>query len=212
MAAEATDADPVARGPGAGRRRRDGAGAASPSDGGTLRGRRGRFRGRAGPALALAAAVLLAVAGGRWARAALRGPLAAVPGLAGDSVATLLLVLRPADCDSYRPLLAEWDRLHRRGDVRVVGAVVDGPKGAAARDSLAGRLGVDFRLRHDLGGVAEKLALRLGYIATPLSVMLDRRGRPRAVVPPVPGRGRADGAARVAAAHLDLLAAGEGPP
>jgi hypothetical protein len=208
VAAEATDADPAARGPGAGRR--------PPS--GVASGRRGGGaarigpRIRAGPVLALAGLALVAAAGARWARAEARGPLAAVPVLAGDSAATLLAILRPGDCESYRPLVAAWDRLHRRGDVRVVGAVVDGPEAAAARDSLEERLGVAFPLRHDLGDAAETLALRLGYGATPLSVLLDRRGRPRAAVPPAGGRRGAEAASRVADAHLGLLADEEAAP
>lgn len=209
MAAEVTDAAPAARGPGAGRR--PPSGVASGRRGVGAR-RPGGLRGRAGPLLALAGLALAAAAGARWARAEARGPLAAVPALAGDSVATLLAVLRPGDCESYRPLVAAWDRLHRRGDLRVVGAVVDGPGAAAARDSLEERLGVAFRLRHDLGDAAETLALRLGYSATPLSVLLDRRGRPRAAVPPAAGRRGAEAVSRVAEVHLGPLAGGEAAP
>lgn len=166
---------------------------------------RDAFRKRTGRALTLAVVVLVGLAGLRWARAASRAPLAAVPGLAADSAATLLVVLRASDCDSYRPLMAAWDRLHRRPGVRVVGAVVDGPDVAATRDSLERRLGVAFPVRFDVGGAVERLALRLGYGLTPLSVLLDRRGRARAVLPPAPGPGPAEVAARTARVHLEML-------
>lgn len=217
MAAESTGVGPVAPaacGGGTGRRPPPASGPGSTSSGeGPAPGTTvTRFRGRVALALALAVVVLVAVAGARWVRAASRAPLAAVPSLAGDSVPTLLVVLRPADCESHRPLVAAWDRVHHREDIRVVGAVLDGPGTAAARDSLDERLGVAFPLRHDLEEVAERLALRLGYGLTPLSVLLDRRGRPRAVVPPAPGRGPAEAASRVAAAHLEMLGGPEGAP
>lgn len=163
-------------------------------------------------ALATAAVALLVVAGLRWARYAARGPVAAAPGLVADSAATLVVVLRPSDCGSYRPLMAAWGRLHREEVVRVVGAVVDGPGSPAARDSLERRLGAPFPLRFDAGDVAETLALRLGYAATPVSVLLDRTGRPRTVVPPLSGPGAAEAASRLAGAHLDLLGDEGGGP
>lgn len=209
--ADATPAGPgggVRPGPGEAGRRGRGVGPVAGATWGPVAG----ARGRAGRALTLAVAVLLAAAGLRWARAASRAPLAALPDLAADSVATLLVVLRSSDCDSYRPLMAAWDRLHREEDVRVVGAVIDGPEAHAARDSLERRLDVAFPLRHDVGDAAEKLALRLGYGVTPLSVLLDPGGRPRTVVPPVAGRGRSEAAFRVAAVHLELLGGGGDRP
>lgn len=166
----------------------------------------------AGRALVLGAVVLAATSGFRWARYAARRPVAAVPALGADSVATLLVVLRSSDCASHGPLLAGWDRLHAEEGVRVVGAVVDAPGSAAARDSLERGFRVGFPLRFDVGEAAEELVLRLGYRATPVSVLLDRRGRARMVLPPGPDPAAVETAVRVAFGHIALIrSAGAGP-
>lgn len=170
----------------------------------------------AGAVLAIAAAALVLVAGMRWVRHARLGPTASVPALAADAPATLLVVLHPSDCESYGPMLARWDRLHRDGGVRVVGAVLDAPGPEAARDSLRRRVGVSFPLRFDVAGEAEALALRLGYDETPVSVLLDGGGRPRAVVPATADPTRVRAAAALVAESASFLGrrpepAGPGP-
>lgn len=165
--------------------------------------------GRLALVLAVAAVVLSGTAGVRWARHAIRGSPAAAPDAAGGG-ATLLVVLRTSDCGSYRTLMSAWDRLHRRGGPRVVGAVIDGPEARAARDSLTERLGVSFPLRFDLGGPAEDLALSLGYGLTPVSVLLDRRGRARTVVPAVSDPRAVEAIARVVRLHHEQLAGARG--
>lgn len=157
-------------------------------------------------ALSLAAVALLGVAGTRWVRSAGLGPVAAAPALSSDSAATVLVVLRPSDCDSYRPLLDAWSGLQGRAGVRVVGSVVDPPGPGPGRDSLRRRLGPDLPLRFDTGPAAEALVLRLGYRRTPVAVLLDRDGRPRAAVPPVRGDRRATAAAEALAAAAGLAA------
>lgn len=156
--------------------------------------------GRAAAVLAAAALVLAAVAGIRWARHGLLGAPATAPLLA-DGAATLLVVLRTSDCGTYRPLMSAWDRLHREGGPPVVGTVIDAPETGAVRDSLADRLGVAFPLRFDDVGPAEDLALSLGYGLTPVSVLLDRAGRARTVVPPVSDPARVEAAARIVRLH-----------
>lgn len=170
--------------------------------------------------LVVAAAVFLVVAALRWGRYAARSAVATAPGLAGDSLPTLLVAMRASDCERYAPLLARLGAASRTGRLRTVGALIGGPGSVPEGDSVARRYGVPFPVRPEAAGAAEALMLRLGYRETPLAVLLDGRGRPRMVLPPPADGEHAARGLGVAEDHIELLAArgrapvpaGEGTP
>lgn len=157
----------------------------------------------AGTAVLFAGVALLAVAAGRLGVYLDRAPWARFPA-GGEGAPRLYLLFQPGDCVTYGGLVERWDRLHREGVVRVRGVEL-GPR---ARRDRADDPGVAFPVRPGAGEV-ETAALRLGYGRTPLSVLVDRDGRPRLVLPPAPDGEGQDAAEAMVRRYAERLG-GEG--
>lgn len=155
----------------------------------------------AGTAVLFAGVALLAVAAGRLGVYLDRAPRARFPG-GGQGAPRLYLLFQPGDCVAYGALVERWDRLHREGVVRVRGVELRPGGGRDGADDP----GVSFPVRPGAGEV-EAAALRLGYGRTPLSVLVDREGRPRLVVPPVPGRDGQEAAETMVRRYAERLLA-----
>lgn len=139
-------------------------------------------------------------------------PLATLPNLAElgahQSRPTLLHIFQAEDCPRFRELVRQWNELHRRHRLPVLGVGLDLPTDSAARATVVRASGASFPVRDDPNGEAERLLLRLGYRHTPLAVLLDGRGRPRLVLPPLPGPDGPRRAARAVLAAEGTLAGG----
>lgn len=136
-------------------------------------------------------------------------PVGTLPGLGGDvgAAPTLLFIYRRDDCRTYAGLVEKWNELHREGQLRVRGVVLDGPEAGGppeAREASA-RVRPRFPVHPELAAPAERLMLRLGFVRTPVALLLDAEGRPRLALPPEPDRERAERALALAAAHAALL-------
>lgn len=138
---------------------------------------------------------------------------------AGDGP-TLLHIFQAEDCFGFRELIREWNELHRKRSLPVLGVALHLPPDPSARAAILRASGAAFPVRDDAGGEVERLALRLGFGRTPLSVLLDRTGRPRLVLPPLAGP---DGPRRAVRLVLEVAASlpggrsagggiGRGPP
>lgn len=109
-------------------------------------------------------------------------PEAAAAGVGGPWRPTLLYLFQSADCARHAALQRRWAGLGRDGLASVVGVRLD-PLEPARADG-APSPGPGFPLRQDLRAGAARLMKRLGYRTTPVTVVLDPRGRPRLVLPP----------------------------
>jgi hypothetical protein len=100
---------------------------------------------------------------------------------AGADRPTLLYLFQRADCIRHAALQRRWSGLRRAGRAVVLGVPLDElPRGeAGTRTANPG-----FPVRPDLRKEAERLMLKLGYQTTPVTVLLDRHGRPRLLLPP----------------------------
>lgn len=116
---------------------------------------------------------------------------------------TLLHIFQAEDCPGFRGLIREWNELHRTRGLPVLGVALDLPRDPSARAAVLRASGATFPVRDDRGGRVERLALRLGFGHTPLSVLLDGTGRPRLILPPLAGP---DGPRRAARLVLDVAA------
>lgn len=119
----------------------------------------------------------------------------------------LLHIFQPEDCPGSRELVREWNDLHRGRALRVVGVGLSLPRDPTERARVVRQSGAAFPVRPDRGGDVERLALRLGYDRTPLAILLDARGRPRLVLPPLPGPDAPRRAARLVREAVAALAA-----
>lgn len=134
--------------------------------------------------LVLGAAVRGALYLKRAPLATLEVPLARPDGRSAPP-ATLLYVFRPDDCAGYQHISDSWNRLGRRSEqLSVVGVGLDVPESRQLRSRLRGVLDVSFPVVFEPASRVEDFILRLGYSTTPVSVVVDRDGRPRMVVPP----------------------------
>lgn len=140
--------------------------------------------------------------------------LAAALGHGAADEPTLLFVFQAADCPSYGPLMEAWTSLERRGLVRAVAVGLDFPEDTAAARALARNAGLGVSFRPDLARPAERLILGLGFRRTPVTLLLDRRGRVRLALPP-PEKAQSyealGGMVAEQAASLRREAAGFGP-
>ncbi|MFQ5680232.1 MAG: TlpA family protein disulfide reductase [Gemmatimonadota bacterium] len=126
---------------------------------------------------------------------------------------TLLFAFQPGDCPSRRQLIRRWNALHESGELPVLGVGLHFPKEADRRERILRSAGIRFPVRFDVAGRVERLILRLGYARTPVSLLLDRNGRPRLAVPP--GRSHGAGpaeAVRLVERYARLLGAAPGKP
>lgn len=93
------------------------------------------------------------------------------------------ILLHPRDCAERVEALAAWNRIHRSGQVRVVGLVAEetGVLGELARISKGA--GLDFPLHYvDARDLRQSLH-SLNHRATPVAVLLDRDDRVRLAIP-----------------------------
>lgn len=140
-----------------------------------------------GGLLRLVLVALLVSAGARlvlFARRLPLGRLAEVAELGPPAELRLLFLFQPGDCESYDGLVTLWNEIHRGDGVEVTGVGLRFPADTAARRFLLRNAGADFPVRFDLARAVETMALRLGYGRTPVSLLVDDRGRPVAVLPP----------------------------
>lgn len=149
---------------------------------------------------ALAAGLLL-----RLAASLATAPVAALAAAAGPGPA-LLFVFQPGDCPSHRGLVERWNALHESGEVEVLGVGLRLPDDPERRKTAVARSGARFPVRPDLAAAAERRILRLGFDRTPVSLLLDARGRPRLVIPPLGDPEAWETAQRLVQEYARLLA------
>lgn len=137
-----------------------------------------------GARLFLATAALLALLAA--SRIGGNRALSPVPDLAGGrGKPTLVFLFQPRDCIAYAGLVRRWSALARDSALHVVGLGIGFGPPAATGDPILGEPKPAFPVRYDLTGAANRLLARLGHLETPTSVLLDARGRPLMIVPPV---------------------------
>ncbi len=103
---------------------------------------------------------------------------------AGDGRPTLLFLFQPDDCRAYGGLVRRWNSLASDSSLRVLGLGLRFGRPVPG-DSVLGEPKPRFSVRYDLTGPGQRLLARLGWLETPTSVLLDGRGRPRLIVPPI---------------------------
>lgn len=133
----------------------------------------------------------------------------------GAGAPALLHIFQPEDCPGFRELVREWNELHETRGLPVVGIGLKLPRDPTERARIVRETGATFPVRSDRGGDVERLALRLGFDRTPLAILLDAKGRPRLVLPPLPGPDGPRRSARLvleAAAALTAERGGRAPP
>ena len=167
-------------------------------------------------AAALTGLLLTLAAGVRAVGIEAARPVAVLPAAAAGTSneggrPVLLYLFQGADCARHRELQRRWSELGRSGLVEVVGVPLDpllpesqGPDGAPADALPGGRSDPGFPVRPDLRRTAGRLMARLGYRTTPVSILLDGRGRARLVVPPPP-KDRAAAAEAAVRASLEAM-------
>jgi peroxiredoxin len=99
-------------------------------------------------------------------------------------------------------LQRRWAALGEAGAVTVVGVSLDETE---APHEGAGAPGPGFPVRTDLRKQAGRLMGKLGYETTPVTVLVDRRGRPRLVLPPPADEVAVEAQARAVRAALGAL-------
>lgn len=158
----------------------------------------------AGAILALAAAARLAEVLGEGPGAMLRGAVDTAASAADRP--TLLYLYQRADCARHAGLQRRWADLGASGLVSVVGVPLDSPPPGASRSGRTPGPRPSFPVRTDLRRSGARLARRLGFATTPVTILLDGRGRPRlALPPPLPDSGSvaaAEAAVRAAVAAM----------
>ena len=144
--------------------------------------------GRAQPALLAGYAALFLITGLAWRLigrldAATR-PWAEVGGTAARLPArpAILFLFRASDCALALRDLERWNALNRLGGVRVRGVVLDPPAHLSLND-LARLERIGFPLRRARPRDVLPRLQALGVAVTPVSILLDRQGRVRLVLP-----------------------------
>jgi len=154
------------------------------------------WRGVAAAAGVLLAACAVARALPALAERPVRLPVAA---RGPDGRPTLLYLFQRADCIRHAALQRRWSGLRRAGRAVVLGVPLDELPGGE-RGPRTPNPG--FPVRPDLRKEAERLMLELGYRTTPVTVLLDRHGRPRLLLPPPADEAAAEAEERVVRAAL----------
>ncbi len=144
--------------------------------------------GRSPPALLAGYAALFLITGLAWCLTdrldAATRPWAEVGGSAAHLPArpSILFLFRSSDCALAVRDIERWNALHRQGGVRVRGVVLDPPAGPSLND-LARLEQIGFPLSRARPRDVLPRLQALGMPLTPVSILLDRQGRVRLVVP-----------------------------
>lgn len=104
---------------------------------------------------------------------------------AGDGRPTLVFLFQPGDCRAHAGLVRRWNSLARDSNLRVLGLGLGFGAAALSADSVLGEPKPRFPVRYDLTRQGHRLLARLGRLQTPTSVLVDARGRPLVIVPPI---------------------------
>jgi hypothetical protein len=94
----------------------------------------------------------------------------------------LLYLFHRADCPRHVVLQSRWAALGGSGALTVLGIELDRRIGGAGRPIPDPDPG--FPVRRDLRRAAERAIIGMGYSTTPVTILIDGRGRPRLVLPP----------------------------
>lgn len=144
--------------------------------------------GRSPPALLAGYAALFLITGLAWRLTvrldAATRPWAEVGGSAAHLPArpSILFLFRSSDCALALRDIERWNALNRQGGVRVRGVVLDPPAGLSLND-LARLERIRFPLRRARPQDVLSRLHALGMPLTPVSILLDRQGRVRLVLP-----------------------------
>ncbi|HET9293855.1 MAG TPA: hypothetical protein VFO06_06135 [Gemmatimonadales bacterium] len=146
--------------------------------------------GRSQPALLAGYAALFLIAGLAWRLTdrldAATRPWAEIGRSAAHLPAqpSILFLFRVSDCALALRDIERWNALNQQGGVRVRGVVLDPPAGLSL-DDVARLERIGFPLRHARPRDVLPRLQALGVPRTPVSLLLDRQGRVRLVLPAV---------------------------
>lgn len=101
-----------------------------------------------------------------------------------DDRPTIVAVFTNEDCVAYGSLVGFLNMASEQ-DLSVIGVVVD-REGSPQEYADPGLSEIVFPLRPDLARQVTRNIVRLGYRTTPVLVLVDRGGRVRRVLPPMP--------------------------